>query len=150
MFNLKKQLYQMALRHVEARISSSRQTLNNAIAAGNEETKSSAGDKYETGRAMMQMEQDKFRTQLHQAQLSKNELLQIRPEKKSAQVEKGALVRTSAGTFFIAIGIGKIKLEEANYFVISHRAPIAQAMMGQVQNATVSFQDKVYQILEII
>ena len=71
---------------------------NKAIAAIEEsklgETKSSAGDKYETGRAMMQMEQDKLIAQLASLELIKTQLKQISPRQKCDQGMLGAIVNT--------------------------------------------------------
>ena len=49
----------------------------NAQEAANEEGKSSVGDKYETGRAMMQIERDKAAQQLDEALKLKNIIDQI-------------------------------------------------------------------------
>ncbi len=146
---IKKQLYQACLFDIEKRMTTAQEALDDAIAAGNEESKSSAGDKYETGRAMMQMEQDKHRAQLLKAAQTKSEMTQIDIKRKCIKVEKGALVHTSGGSFFISVGIGKIKLNNS-YYAISPEAPLAKAMMGHQENEIVLFQNKEYQIVEIV
>ncbi len=148
--NIKKQLYQACLSDIEKRMDTAQKALDDAIAAGNEETKSSAGDKYETGRAMMQMEQDKYRVQLMKTVQTKNELIQIDSGIKCTKVEKGALVHTSHGIFYISVGIGKIRLSNEIYYAVSPEAPLAKAMMGGQENEVVLFQNREYRIVEIV
>ena len=140
--NVKAQLYQACLEQIEQRMAAANEALNAAIAAGNEETKSSAGDKYETGRAMMQMEQDKHRAQLAKATLLKNQLRQIDLEKQFEKVELGALVQTDSSRYFIAVGIGKIAIDGEVYFVISPEAPIAKAMLNKRESDSLQFQNR--------
>lgn len=148
--NIKKQLYQACLQNIEKRISNAQEALDAAIAAGNEETKSSAGDKHETARTMMQIEQDKARTQLIKAMLLKNKLTQIKTNNKGDKVTRGALAITGAGKFFIAIGIGKINLEGDIYYAISPEAPIALAMINKKEQEIVRFQDKEFVVHKIL
>ena len=145
----KSTVHKACLSNIEKRIQTIQEALDAAIASGNEETKSSVGDKYETGRAMMQMEQDKQRSQLAKAQYLKTELSQINLHKKYDQVEKGALVQTDAGQYFIATSIGKIVIEKEICFAISTDAPLAKALMGKKKNEEVVFQDKKYVVLEV-
>ena len=147
--NDKKAIYEACLANIEKRIQAIQEALDAAIAAGNEETKSSAGDKYETGRAMMQMEQDKHRSQLAKAQHLKTELLHINLGKKYDTVEKGALVRTDSGLYFISTGIGKIMVGSEVCYAISMDAPLAKALFGKKKNKVVVFQDKKYRVLDI-
>ncbi len=147
--DVKQQVYQACLKEIGERIALSKKALDEAIAAGNDETKSSAGDKYETGRAMMQMEQDKHRGQLFKLQQLQNELEQLDLNKPYTSVLKGAIVFTSNGIFFISIGIGKIMIDGSPYFVISTEAPLSKSMIGLQKGASFSFQNRVYQIEEI-
>src|SRR5665811_379907 len=65
--DFKNTLKKRSIEIIEQRISSSYHAMENAQAAANEEEKSSAGDKYETGRAMNHLEKD-----MHARQLSAN------------------------------------------------------------------------------
>ncbi len=144
------QLYNACLFNITERIQTIQEALDAAIAAGNEETKSSVGDKYETGRAMMQMEQEKCRTQLIKAVHLKNELLQINRDKKYGRIEKGALVITDAGHYFISTSIGKVIVENKTYYAISADAPLAKALIGNKINDVVLFKNRKYNILNIL
>ena len=146
----KSKIYKACLLNIEKRIQTIQDALDAAIAAGNEETKSSVGDKYETGRAMMQIEQDKQRAQLGKALFLKNELSQIDLNKKYDKVEKGVLVITNAGQFFISTSIGKLKIAGNVIYAISVKAPLAKALMGKRKNDMVFFQNKEYSIIKLL
>ena len=72
------------------------------------ETKSSAGDKYETGMAMLQMEEQKANVQLAKAKELQKTLSMIDPTEKQDSAQLGSLVETSNGNYFISIGLGQI------------------------------------------
>jgi hypothetical protein len=76
--------------------------------ASRDDTKSSAGDKYETTRAMMQIEIDTNKKRLLETQSLENILLGI-DIKTPSKIGLGSLVKTNQGTFFISIGLGQIK-----------------------------------------
>ncbi|MBL7915284.1 MAG: 3-oxoacyl-ACP synthase [Bacteroidia bacterium] len=104
------------------------------------DTKSSAGDKYETGREMMQMEIDKAAMQLHSAQKLLHELEKIDLTKSGPDVNSGSLVTTNKEVFFIAIGFGKIQFEGEEIFVISPASPLGSNLLHMQAGTTFSFQ----------
>ena len=67
MNDLKAKLHAMCISYVQNRMEAAVQAIDDAQQAANEETKSSAGDKYETGREMMQQEADRSQVQLNEA-----------------------------------------------------------------------------------
>lgn len=111
------------------------QTLNQELASTREATtsedKSTAGDKHETGRAMMHLEQEKLHRQLAEAETIVAELERIDPVGKASSIQLGTLAVTDRASFFIASGLGKIQFEGKDYFVISAQAPIAKEMLGR-------------------
>jgi hypothetical protein len=95
------------------------------------ESKSTAGDKHETGRAMIHLEQEKLHAQLAEAQNLLAELEQINPEQTLLTVQKGALVQTEHIQFYIAVGLGKINLDGQDIFVVSSQSPIGKQMLSK-------------------
>ena len=71
------------------------------------ETKSSAGDKHETGRAMVQLEQEKLSQQLLELEKAKQTLQRINIGTNTTKIGMGSLVKTSAAHYFIAIYTGR-------------------------------------------
>ena len=114
------------------------------------ETKSSAGDKYETAREMIQVELDKYEVQLSNTRHLIHELSTIDLEKAYDKVETGSLVFTDQGNYFIAVGIGKMDVGTESVFVISVASPLGKALNGMVPGDTVSFQGKKWKINKII
>ena len=87
---LKQRLVAECKRYVASRIETANQAMINAQKAANEEDKSSVGDKYETGRAMMQIERDKAAQQLDEALKLKNIIDQLPMEKESEKIGNAA------------------------------------------------------------
>lgn len=96
------------------------------------ETKSSSGDKHETGRAMMQIEMEKNEVQLSKAMNLKNELARINIQKKYNKVEFGSLVITNQETYFFSIGIGKLTIDDEDYYAISLASPVGQLLKDKM------------------
>ncbi len=145
----KKQLYAHCQSLVQQKVEDLEAAMREAQGAANEETKSSAGDKYETGRAMMHLEKEKLASQRNEALKLKRVLDQIDPERQSTQVVLGSLVQTSHGRFFVAAGLGNITLNEESCFVISLAAPIGQSMLGLRVGECFTFNGKTMEIIEI-
>src|SRR5271165_478188 len=100
MIELKKELYRQCLDYVQKRMEAAQEAIDEAQEASNEETKSSAGDKYETGRAMAEQEADRNRVQLNETNKLKVALNQINPNTVSDKAEPGSLVITNSGNFY--------------------------------------------------
>ncbi|MEZ4951375.1 MAG: hypothetical protein R2879_15200 [Saprospiraceae bacterium] len=113
------------------------------------ETKSSVGDKYETGRAMMQIEEEQLNQQVQTINEQRNQLLQLDCSTQFSQVAKGALIKTEKSKFFISIGMGKITLDGENYFCVSSEAPIVEAMSGKTLGEKFSFNGIQSTIMEL-
>lgn len=133
LLTVKKALFQACQTQLDERIRAIRDRLQSIEESRNEETKSSAGDKYETGRAMMQMEEDKIKRQLSEVLLTRTTLSQIDPTKKSEIILPGSLVKTNKGYYFLSIGLGKIKQGGQLYYAVSSQSPIGKALLHKKQ-----------------
>lgn len=123
--------------------------MNEAQKAANNETKSSVGDKYETTRAMMQLEKEKNAQQLSKSLDLKKQLEQIDYSISSTSIGAGSIVYTNYGNFFIAVGLGKLEVENETWLAISLAAPIGQKFKGMKKGDTLSFNQRQYEILDI-
>ncbi|MBP8792637.1 MAG: 3-oxoacyl-ACP synthase [Lutibacter sp.] len=112
------------------------------------ETKSSAGDKHETGRAMIQLEMEKASQQLLVVTEMKDILKKLSIEKTSEIGKLGSLIKTTKGTYFLAVSIGKITVENEDYFAVSAQSPIGQQLLGSKVKNIVTFNGA--EILEIV
>jgi len=135
---------------IEERINGIRKELASIEESRNNETKSSAGDKYETGRAMMQMEEEKSRMQLSKTNQLRLELLEIDPEEEHHMIKVGSLIITASGKYFISIGLGKVKMGDEVYYCISTASPIGQMMRGKTVGDQIKFGEKTIEIKKVI
>lgn len=116
----------------------------------NSETKSSAGDKHETGRAMVQLEQEKLGQQLQEIEKMAQVLKLVDIGSPTQKIGLGNLVRTSTTHYFISISVGAFKEENGNpIFCISPSTPIAKLLLGKEVGDTFIFNGKNHQILEL-
>ena len=145
----KQTLYTLCEQHVQDRLDAVQAAVQAAQESANSETKSSAGDKYETGRAMAQNERDRNLVQLQQARQLQAELQRIDPAKSCDTVRPGALVQTSMGWFFISISAGKLSADGTDYFAVSAAAPVAAALSGKRAGEEVLFNGKPVRVLAI-
>lgn len=114
------------------------------------ETKCSAGDKYETGRAMLHLEFEKLSAQLEEYRRLKKTLSFINASSASKEVSFGSVVKTSHANYFIAIPAGEQELEEVKYFAVGANSPIARAMAGKRAGEDFYFNGKTSHILSVI
>ncbi len=147
---VKQTLYDLCSSFVDERISMYQKAMKDAQEAANQEEKSSAGDKYETTRAMMQIEKDKNAKQLEETIKLKKALSQINPNSSSDNVSLGSLVLTDKGNFYISISVGKIKADNVEYIAIAPTAPLGEAFMNRKALETATFNQQVYKITEIL
>lgn len=146
---IKEKLHKRCIQYVEDCISTAQGAIDHAKESANNDTKSSAGDKYETGREMMQQEIDRNRKQLEEARKLKLVLDLIDPFKNHETVLNGSLVTTNMGKFFIAISCGQLQIEGVNYFAISAISPIGSKLMRQKVGYEFDFNGKVFKIENI-
>ena len=146
---IKKKLYGKCLEHIDQRIATAERAMNAAQSAANEESKSSVGDKYETGRAMMQQERDKNARQLAENLQIKQVLHQINYDQVHDTIQLGSLVETNQGNYYLAISAGKILLEGISYFAVSMATPIGQALQGKQQGEIVNFNGRQFNIIAV-
>lgn len=132
------------------RMQAAQQAINEAQKASNDDTKSSAGDKYETGRAMMQQETDRNLLQLNEANKLKVALNLVSTSGSSETAETGSLVITDNGSFYIAVSAGVLTVNNDNYFAISPASPIGLKLKGLKAGDNFTLNAKPYQVKMVI
>lgn len=142
MIELKRAILNHCNTLINNRIDTIQAVLNRVAESRDNESKSSVGDKYETGRAMMQLEEEKNKLQLSEALKARQVLERIDSNHKNDKVSIGSLVGTSQGMYFIAIGIGKIKVSGEVVYAISLDAPMGQALKNKVVGDVVTLGDR--------
>jgi len=113
--------------------------LKQAIVSRNSDTKSSAGDKFETSREMAQIEIHKIETEISKTQQFITDL-----ESKAIQ-----FIITDKGTFLISIPFGKLMVSGTEVFCISNSAPITKQLVNTEISAIFEYRGVTYNILDI-
>ncbi len=149
MQNLKEQIVKSCQTHLDHKLNELRSALQEVTEAGNSETKSTAGDKHETARAMMQLEQEKLGKQLQEAEEQNNDFEKIDFTRVSQTIALGSFIETNKGFFLIAASIGKLLVDDQTVFVISNKSPLAIALLGKKQTDTILFNGISYTIQAI-
>lgn len=118
-------------------------------ASANEETKSSVGDKYETGRAMAQLEIERFTQQLLETQKLLNRLLELKEVHIQDRVVAGSLVHASQGYFYVSVSLGMIEWNADRFYCISPEAPLGKELLGKKVGEQVTINGRSFQIIAI-
>ncbi|HLR50289.1 MAG TPA: hypothetical protein VK076_06930 [Candidatus Sphingobacterium stercoripullorum] len=114
-----------------------------------QESKSSAGDKYETSREMLQQDLNRLLTQKSVIENDLSVLNSIRNE-NSLQAALGSLLEISSGEcFFIAVGIGKVPGLKKDCFAISVSSPLAKLILGKKKGDSFLFKNKKVTIVKL-
>lgn len=136
---MKKALYHFCENYINARIQRIQNQITEVKTSLTSESKNTAGDKHETGRAMLQLEREKLGQQLLQAEKMQQVLAKVPIETSNSKVVLGSLVKTTNAAYYIAVSAGKCEIDEALIFCISAHTPIAKLLVGKVVNDTISF-----------
>jgi transcription elongation GreA/GreB family factor len=134
---------------LQKRINDLSTEIANAQAAANEETKSSAGDKYETGRAMSQLNIEMFGRQQEQLFNEIAVVERIDSQVLSQSVGLGTLVNTSMGIFFVSVGAGKVTVDGQTIMAISPQSPVGVLLLNRKAGDVFSFRGQNISILDI-
>jgi hypothetical protein len=127
----KKDVYNICLKILSERIEVCKTAIASAQQASNEEEKSSAGDKFETSRAMNHLEKEMYSKQL-QANLHELAALQlVQTDNVYETVRPGAYIVCKEFDVFIAAGLGKIKQNDRLVYLLSPEAPLASTIKNK-------------------
>jgi len=141
---LKQLLYQLCLEFVEQRINTASEALRQAQEASNDDTKSSAGDKFETSREMAQQDINRNKQLLADAQQQRAVLQSLADIGETNTVRSGSLVLTNQGSLYISISAGQLQLEGKTYFAISAASPVGKLLIGKAVGEKFDFNGKTY------
>ena len=113
------------------------------------EDNSTAGNKFETARAMGQEELDRLNQTINIALREMTLLSNISPDKPCDSVQLGALITTDKKMMYLCVGLGKIEIGKDTVFAISTASPIGTQLMGKEKGAEVVFGGKKEKIVSV-
>jgi transcription elongation GreA/GreB family factor len=145
----KKTVIEACYKMLQERSESLRKEIAEVRADANEETKSSAGDKYETSREMMGAHAERLINQLAETNGMRELLYKAEQASQSGIIGVGSLVSTDMATFFLAAPLGKMSIGQNDVYVISTASPIGKLLLGKSVNDRINFNGKTQLIQEI-
>jgi transcription elongation GreA/GreB family factor len=148
--DIKAELYSKCKDFIDNRIQTIQNTINEIQESLLSETKSSAGDKHETGRAMLQLEREKSGQQLAQAQKVKETLSKIDTAKTSTTICLGSIVYTTQANYYISISAGQFKVNNDLLFAISPNTPIARILLTKKTGDEIVFREQTIKISKVL
>ena len=147
---VKEQLYKACKVFLDDRLQAVLGRIANIQESLKSETKSSAGDKHETGRAMLQLEREKAGNQLADIEKQQELFSKVTIDTSSDVARLGSIVITNKGAYFIAISVGVIVINAKTYYAISPRSPIGRVLLGKKSGDFFEFNGVTQQIKEIV
>ena len=145
----KQKVYQHFLAQLQSKIDALQHKMDDLAESLKNETKSTAGDKHETARAFVHIEQAQTGAQLNELLEQKSILTALDIYIVADKAIKGSLVKTDKAHFFISIAQGKAVIDGHVVFALSHLAPLGQKLMGASEEQNVEMNGTRYTILEV-
>lgn len=145
----KLKLFEVCKIILQTRVNNAEQAMKAAQEAANGEEKSSAGDKYETSRAMGHRDRDMYARQMVEAGNELNRIARINLETYKV-IKTGSLVCTKSAMYFILTGIGKLIHQQHEVMVLSPLSPLARLIIGKSVGDTFVFNQVNHEILNIV
>jgi transcription elongation GreA/GreB family factor len=150
LLKMKQKIIQYIKNHLDQRLRAAWDAMQAAQESANNESKSSAGDKYETARAMGQLDRDMHARMYEQARQERLIVEKIDEKMTCNKGVLGALVKTTIGDFFIAVSIGQVLIEAKKLMIISPQSPIGVTLMDKSIGEKFFFRTHQVTILEIL
>ncbi|MBW1298965.1 3-oxoacyl-ACP synthase [Aquimarina litoralis] len=138
----KELLYHRCQQFVEDRLDRIQNRMSSIQESLTSETKSTAGDKHETGRAMLQLEREKTGVQLSEAKKLSEILSKVDIHSKSSVARLGSIVKTTTGNYFLSISVGEVIADDEIYFAIGIHTPIGKLLLGKTNGEHFHFNGK--------
>jgi hypothetical protein len=146
---IKTQLLELCNQHVNKRIKDYRSEID-LIKESIESNDKVSNEEDDSGNSKLLDDLEKNMNYLNDAQQANDRLKLIRPNLVSDSIVLGSLVKTDTISFFIAISIGKVELENTDYYIISMQSPIGQLMKSKSKGHQFEFNGKKYVITEVL
>ena len=138
---LKKNLFEHCANHLNNNLLLFEKRKLELLEALESESKNSAGDKHETGRAILQLEREKLGEQIKKTERNLQLLLPLKNHIPTEKVSVGTVVKTSHFNYYIAISSPTLIVEQEEYYCISALSPIGKLLLGKKVGETILFNN---------
>ena len=113
------------------------------------DTKSSMGDKYETGREMINLEKSKIAEQISNTAKMILALNSIDLEKKMSVGQLGALISTESNHYYVSVSLGELNLNGEQVYAVSPVSPIGRSLLDKKIGDSFNMGPKSFEIIAI-
>jgi len=138
----KTEIHSVIMLHLQERMEQGQKDYHLAKESRDSDTKSSAGDKFETGREMMQREMDKISATLDMQKSQLARLNRIDLHEKSTHVCLGSYIQTDAENYYLSVGLGKLSCAGTTFYAISANSPMGELLMGKQVHETIELRGR--------
>ena len=145
----RKELKQLVLNALNNQIEAIQNQITSLSEDAQNDAKSSAGDKHETGLAMMHLEQEKLNAKLTEFLDMQQVALKLSESKTVEKVVLGSIVKTSKAIFYVSVPIQPVNYKNTQVFCVSVHAPLIQSLLNKEVGAEVTFNNISHKIVEI-
>lgn len=145
----KEKVYQHYLNDLNTRIAEVQRHLDELANSLLNEIKSTAGDKHETARAFVHIEQANVSRQLEELQGKMTTLQSLAVNASNEIVAKGSLVKTNKGYLFVSVALGKAIVDNTTVFALSPASPLGSQLMGLKVGGIAVVNGNRYEVEEI-
>lgn len=146
---LKEKIQQEVKQKISDKINICESKMKSLYESKTADTKSSAGDKFETSRAMIQIEESQVQKQYKEAKDMAAMHVQNLRIITEAVIDLNSLVVANQMIFYISVSLGKLTLEDTTIFCISEKAPIAKRLIGKRIGEHIQLNDQDLEIKEV-
>ncbi len=143
----KDKIYKACIYTINKKIDTLQDAINDAQKQANEY--GCPKDRYDAFRSQLLRKKDMLSRQLQQAIDDKNNLLKIDFNKKNNIVEFGSFVITNKQKMFISVSLGKITVDNTDFYAISTLVPIYATIKGKKIGDKINNNGITLEILDI-
>lgn len=146
---LKQELLEHCNKQVQNRYSKIKKVIADIEESMFEESKSSSGDKHETGRAMLQIDRENAGRQLQEIEKVVQLMKKIDIKATSDYARLGSLVFTNKFTYFISISIGNVSIDNVDYLCVALNSPVGLLLSGKKKGGNFNLNGITYSIKNV-
>lgn len=146
---LKTQLLAYCQKQVDLRYFRIKQTIADIEESLLEESKSSSGDKHETGRAMLQIDRENAGKQLLEIEKIAPLLNKIDVKNTSDYARLGSLVYTDKFKYFISISVGAVSIENTDFLCVALNSPVGVLLSGKKKGEAFVLNGNSYKVTKV-
>lgn len=151
LLKLKAKLLEACQAQIQSKLDQLDEAMHQLQDDANQETKSTAGDKYETARAMAMLEKENLGKQ-HVSFAQQYRILKgLTPALNNTPARIGSLVCTQSGLlFYLSVSIGELIIAGRSCIVISPASPLGKLLVGKSVGDQFAFRNEQQKIAHIV